>query len=204
MRPALHSLQAGLPVRSVVTAPHGASMKATPAAAAQLHDRADRYSRQRQQDLRRQHSLSAAGYTLSDSSADTSLILGTAAYNTSSKNVGSYAVSTSGLYSGQQGYDISYVRRHRHDHRCHIDGQRQQRREQDLRRHDDCHYQRQLERPGQRRHRGAESERQLSATRTPPTGKTVTYTSSLSGSDAGNYVLASAAAPPRPTSRPPR
>jgi filamentous hemagglutinin family protein len=48
-------------------------------------------------------------YTLSDSRADTSRILGTAAYSTSSKNVGSYAVSTSGLYSGQQGYDISYV-----------------------------------------------------------------------------------------------
>ncbi|WP_411877754.1 beta strand repeat-containing protein [Polaromonas sp. YR568] len=48
-------------------------------------------------------------YTLSDSRADTSRILGIAAYSTSSKNVGSYAVSTSGLYSGQQGYDISYV-----------------------------------------------------------------------------------------------
>ncbi|SFU51919.1 filamentous hemagglutinin family N-terminal domain-containing protein [Polaromonas sp. YR568] len=47
-------------------------------------------------------------YTPVGSSADTSLILGTAAYSTSSKNVGSYAVSTSGLYSGQQGYDISY------------------------------------------------------------------------------------------------
>ncbi|WP_411877753.1 YDG domain-containing protein [Polaromonas sp. YR568] len=53
--------------------------------------------------------LSNIGYSLSDSSADTSLILGTAAYSTSSKNVGSYAVSTSGLYSGQRGYDISYV-----------------------------------------------------------------------------------------------
>jgi len=48
-------------------------------------------------------------YTLSDSHANTSLILGTASYNTSSPNVGSYAIDTSGLYSSQQGYDISYV-----------------------------------------------------------------------------------------------
>ena len=48
-------------------------------------------------------------YTLSDSSANTSLILGTASYSTGSQNVGSYAVNTSGLYSGQQGYDIRYV-----------------------------------------------------------------------------------------------
>jgi len=50
----------------------------------------------------------SSSYTLSDSSADTSLILGTAAYN-SSKNVGSNSIGTSGLYSGQQGYDIRYV-----------------------------------------------------------------------------------------------
>jgi filamentous hemagglutinin family protein len=48
-------------------------------------------------------------YTLSNGNADTSLILGTASYRTSSKNVGSYSVGTSGLYSAQQGYDISYA-----------------------------------------------------------------------------------------------
>jgi hypothetical protein len=74
----------------------------------------------------------SSSYTLSDSSADTSIILGTAAYNTSSKNVGSNSIGISGLYSGQQGYDIRYVRRHRHDHRSHIDRQRRQRRQQDL------------------------------------------------------------------------
>ena len=52
----------------------------------------------------------SGSYSLSDSGADTSLILGTASYSsTSSQNVGSYSVGTSGLYSGQQGYDISYV-----------------------------------------------------------------------------------------------
>jgi hypothetical protein len=52
----------------------------------------------------------SGSYTLSDSGANTSLILGTASYsNTSSQNVGSYSVGTSGLYSGQQGYDIRYV-----------------------------------------------------------------------------------------------
>jgi filamentous hemagglutinin family protein len=51
----------------------------------------------------------SSGYSLSDASADTSLILGTAAYSTSSKNVGSNSIGISGLYSGQQGYDIRYV-----------------------------------------------------------------------------------------------
>jgi filamentous hemagglutinin family protein len=52
----------------------------------------------------------SSSYSLSDASADSSLILGTAAYgNVSSKNVGSYGFGISGLYSGQQGYDILYV-----------------------------------------------------------------------------------------------
>ncbi|WP_053063312.1 GLUG motif-containing protein, partial [Variovorax paradoxus] len=45
-------------------------------------------------------------YTLSDPGADTSPIMGTASYDTSSKNVGSYAITVGGLYSSQQGYDL--------------------------------------------------------------------------------------------------
>ena len=52
----------------------------------------------------------SGSYTLSDSGADTRLILGSANYSSStSQNVGRYTVGTSGLYSGQQGYDIRYV-----------------------------------------------------------------------------------------------
>ena len=51
----------------------------------------------------------SSSYTLSDSNANTNLILGTASCSTSSPNVGSYSIDTSGLYSSQQGYDISYV-----------------------------------------------------------------------------------------------
>ncbi len=40
---------------------------------------------------------------------DSSLLLGTLLASTASKNVGTYSVSPAGLYSGQQGYDISYV-----------------------------------------------------------------------------------------------
>ncbi|MCY1169230.1 YDG domain protein [compost metagenome] len=50
-----------------------------------------------------------SSYTLSKSNADSSLILGTAASSTSSKNVGSYSITVSGLYSGQQGYDLSFA-----------------------------------------------------------------------------------------------
>ncbi|WP_421954681.1 YDG domain-containing protein [Polaromonas sp.] len=50
-----------------------------------------------------------SNYILSKSNADSSLILGTAASSTSSKNVGSYSIAVSGLYSGQQGYDLSFV-----------------------------------------------------------------------------------------------
>jgi hypothetical protein len=54
--------------------------------------------------------LSGGSYTPADNSADRSLILGTAAYgSTSSKNVGSYSVGISGLYSGQQGYDLNIL-----------------------------------------------------------------------------------------------
>ncbi|MET3440515.1 filamentous hemagglutinin family protein [Variovorax paradoxus] len=45
-------------------------------------------------------------YTLGDPGADTSLIMGTARYDTSSKNVGSHAINVGGLYSSQQGYDL--------------------------------------------------------------------------------------------------
>ncbi|WP_411883170.1 YDG domain-containing protein [Polaromonas sp. YR568] len=51
----------------------------------------------------------AGSYTLSSSSANGSLILGTAAASTSSKNVGSYSIGISGLYTGQQGYDLSFA-----------------------------------------------------------------------------------------------
>ncbi|WP_411877755.1 GLUG motif-containing protein [Polaromonas sp. YR568] len=50
-----------------------------------------------------------SNYTLSNSHANTSLILGTAASSTSSKNVGSYSIGISGLYSRQQGYDLSFA-----------------------------------------------------------------------------------------------
>jgi filamentous hemagglutinin family protein len=48
-------------------------------------------------------------YTLSNSHANASLILGSAAASTGSKNVGGYSIGISGLYSGQQGYDLSFV-----------------------------------------------------------------------------------------------
>jgi filamentous hemagglutinin family protein len=48
----------------------------------------------------------SSSYTLSDPGANTGLILGTASYDTSSKNVGSYAITVGGLYSSQQGYDL--------------------------------------------------------------------------------------------------
>ncbi|WP_242478459.1 YDG domain-containing protein [Rubrivivax gelatinosus] len=55
-------------------------------------------------------SLSGTGYRYGDTSADTSLIYGAAVTSsTSSKNVGDYTISTSGLYSGQQGYDLQFV-----------------------------------------------------------------------------------------------
>ncbi len=129
-------------------------------------------------------------YTLGDSSADTSLILGTAAYSTSSKNVGSYAVSTSGLYSGQQGYDISYA-----DGTATItaatltvSGSVAANKTYDgttaatlsgsltgLISGDNV----------------ALSQSGTFSDKNAAAGKTVSYTSSVSGSDAGNYVLAS-------------
>ena len=48
----------------------------------------------------------SSSHTLGDPGADTSLIMGTARYDTSSKNVGSYAINVGGLYSSQQGYDL--------------------------------------------------------------------------------------------------
>ena len=54
--------------------------------------------------------INNGGYTLSDASANSNLIFGTAAYgNTTSKNVGTYSMSVSGLYSNQFGYDISFA-----------------------------------------------------------------------------------------------
>jgi filamentous hemagglutinin family protein len=41
-----------------------------------------------------------------DPGADTSLIMGTARYDSSSKDVGSHAINVGGLYSSQQGYDL--------------------------------------------------------------------------------------------------
>ena len=129
-------------------------------------------------------------YTPIDSGADTSLILGTAAYSTSSKNVGSYAVSTSGLYSGQQGYDISYA-----DGTATItaatltvSGSTAANKTYDgttaatlsgsltgLISGDTV----------------ALSQSGTFSDKNAGTGKTVSYTSSVSGTDAGNYVLAS-------------
>jgi hypothetical protein len=50
---------------------------------------------------------SAVRYSLSP--VDSSLLLGTLTAATSSKNAGSYTVTPSGYYSGQQGYNINYV-----------------------------------------------------------------------------------------------
>ncbi|HSI46691.1 MAG TPA: YDG domain-containing protein [Ideonella sp.] len=52
--------------------------------------------------------FSGGGYATSDAGADRSLILGTAVYgDASSKNVGSYSIGLSGLYSNQFGYDLT-------------------------------------------------------------------------------------------------
>jgi filamentous hemagglutinin family protein len=135
--------------------------------------------------------LSNIGYSLSDSSADTSLILGTAAYSTSSKNVGSYAVSTSGLYSGQRGYDISYVggtaditaatltvsgtaasnKTYDGTATASLSGSLSGLVSGDT---------------------VALSQSGSFSDKNAAAGKTVSYTNSLSGADAGNYVLASA------------
>jgi len=54
--------------------------------------------------------FSGGGYATSDAGADRSLILGTAVYgDAGSKNVGSYSIGLSGLYSGQFGYDLSFA-----------------------------------------------------------------------------------------------
>ncbi|MBZ8138988.1 filamentous hemagglutinin [Rubrivivax gelatinosus] len=52
-------------------------------------------------------SVSGAIYTLSDADANGNLVLGS--FSTGSKNVGSYTLNASGLYSVQQGYDLSFV-----------------------------------------------------------------------------------------------
>ncbi|WP_371437599.1 GLUG motif-containing protein, partial [Polaromonas sp.] len=129
-------------------------------------------------------------YTLSKSNADSSLILGTAASSTSSKNVGSYSIAVSGLYSGQQGYDLSFVggtatvmaatltvsgtaasnKTYDGTTAATLSGSLSGLVSGDT---------------------VALSQSGNFSDKNAATGKTVSYTSSLSGSDAGNYVLAS-------------
>ncbi|MGJ7526695.1 YDG domain-containing protein [Variovorax sp. GB1P17] len=53
---------------------------------------------------------SGSGYATSDPGANRGLILGMVAYgNSSSKNVGSYSIGIGGLYSSQLGYDLSFA-----------------------------------------------------------------------------------------------
>ena len=56
--------------------------------------------------------FSGAGYTLSSSQADFSKILGIESYSGTAidaRNAGTYSLAVSGLYSNQQGYDLSFA-----------------------------------------------------------------------------------------------
>ena len=56
--------------------------------------------------------VSSGSYTLSDAGADTSKLLGTAQIGGTvigARNAGTYTQTVSGLYSGQDGYDLSFV-----------------------------------------------------------------------------------------------
>jgi filamentous hemagglutinin family protein len=56
--------------------------------------------------------VSIGNYTLSDASADTSKLLGTAQVGGTllgARNAGTYTQTVSGLYSGQDGYDLNFV-----------------------------------------------------------------------------------------------
>jgi filamentous hemagglutinin family protein len=134
-----------------------------------------------------------SNYTFSKSNADSSLILGAAASSTStsSKNVGSYSIVVSGLYSGQQGYDLSFVagtatvtaatltvsgtaasnKTYDGTATATLSGSLSGLVSGDT---------------------VTLSQSGSFSDKNAATGKTVSYTSSLSGSDAGNYLLASA------------